>query len=122
MAYFSLLNIIDGRRTHGLTENDPEAAMPQIEGILEIAQKYDAIHKVKAAFDSLLIKYVQNRTLWRAIAKAPVRCLKISIALKSRIICDEAFKDVVGESASLNHGCPGPGLPEAVLANRCTES
>lgn len=113
-AYDSFLRIITQRPSCGLPEDDPKAAIPQIEAIVKLAQKYNAIDKVKNTFNALFLGYVQDRSLWPAIAGTLVKCINISIALESRLIFDEAFKHLVGKSANYEVPIEYPGLPEKV--------
>lgn len=100
-AYDSFLRMIaDKKRTYGLHKTDFTMALPQIEGIIRIAQLYHAMEEVRTAFSSLLVGYVEHHTLYLTIAKEPVRCLNVGIALQSRLVYDEAFKHLVGNAAN----------------------
>jgi len=112
----SLLRIIARVRAHGVSKTEPAAALPQVEGIISIAQKYEVIHEVQGAFDSLFFGYIGSGKFWKPIAQAPVRYLKIGIALKTLTVYEEAFKHLVGSSASFKAGKRFDDLPDAVQA------
>jgi hypothetical protein len=54
----SLLRIITRVRAHGVSKTEPATALPQIEGIIRIAQQYNVIHEVQSDFDSLFFGYM----------------------------------------------------------------
>lgn len=112
----SLLRIITRVRAHGVSKTEPAAALPQIEGIISIAQKCEVIHEVQGAFESLFFGYVGSGKFWELIAQAPVGYLKIGIALKNLTVYDEAFKHLVGSSANSKAGKQFDGLPDEVQA------
>jgi hypothetical protein len=112
----SLLRIITRVRAHGVSKTEPATALPQIEGIIRIAQKYDVIHAVQSDFDSLFFGYVGSGKFWELIAQEPVRCLKIGIALKNLPVYEEAFKHLVGIGANSKTGVHLDGLPDEIQA------
>lgn len=115
-AYDIFFRIIAGKKVPGLPKRDFSAALPQIESIVSIAQKYEAVHMVQNVFASLLVGYVENHTLYSTVAKEPVRCANVGGALKSRLVFDEAFKHLVGSSANFRIGEPYDGLSTDVQA------
>lgn len=115
-AYNSFFRIIAGKKVPGLPKRDFSAALPQIESIVSIAQKYEAVHVVQNVFASLLVGYVENHTLYSTVAKEPVRCANVGDALKSRLVYDEAFKHLVGSNANFRTGKPYDGLSTDVQA------
>jgi hypothetical protein len=112
----SLLRIITRVRPHGVSKTEPATALPQIEGIIRIAQKYDVIHAVQSDFDSLFFGYVGSGKFWELIAQEPVRCLKIGIALKNLPVYEEAFKHLVGIGANSKTGVHFAGLDVEIQA------
>lgn len=102
-AYESFFRIIAGKK-HGISKSDPSTALPQIQGVVQIAQKYSAIGAVESSFMSLLIGYVENHTLYSTIEKWPSHCLNLGVALKSRLVYEEAFKHLVGYNANFRDG------------------
>lgn len=114
-AYKSFFCIITGEK-HGISKHDLETALPQMQGVVEIARRYGVIDAVKNTFTRLLLGYVENRTLYSTISKWPAHCLNLGIALESRLVYDEAFKHLVGESANFKDGKPFPDLPDDVQA------
>lgn len=114
-AYESLFRMIAGKK-HGISRYDLSAALPHIVGIIEIAQKYNTIDVVQSTFVCLLMGYVEHHTLYSTIAKWPAECLNIGVALKSRLVYDEAFKHLVGSGANFKEAKPVPGLSDEVQA------
>jgi len=112
----SLLRIITRVRPHGVSKTEPATALPQIEGIIRIAQKYDVIHAVQSDFDSLFFGYVGSGKFWELIAQEHVRCLKIGIALKDLPVYEEAFKRLVGIGANSKTGVHFAGLDGEIQA------
>lgn len=115
-AMHSFLQIITGNGFYGLSKMGPEAAMPQIEGIITIAEKYEAIEAVLNDFERLFFQYVGHRKLWEAIAKDPIRYIKVGIALKISSVYEEAFTHLVGSAANFKIGQPYHDLPDVVQA------
>ena len=116
-AYGSLLrSIIKRQRAHGVSRKDFATALPQIEGIIGIAQRYTLVHQVQSDFDSLFLGYIGSGNFWESIAQEPVRCLEIGIALKNLPVYEEAFKHLVGMSANLKTAKRFGGLPDDVQA------
>jgi len=70
----------------------------------------------KNAFSSLLVGYVEHHTLFSTIGRYPAQCLNVGIALKSRLVYDEAFKHLVGQSANFKNGKSFDGLSDSVQA------
>jgi hypothetical protein len=114
-AYENFFRMIAGKKDR-VPKSDLSTALPQIQGIVQIAEKLDAIPSVRGAFDSLFYGYVGKDTFWKSIAAEPVHCIKIAIALQNRPVYEEAFKHIVGCSSSLKHGKTVPGLPDDVQA------
>jgi hypothetical protein len=112
----SLLRTITRVRAHGLSKTEPATALPQIEGIIRIAKKYDVIHAVQSDFDSLFFGYVGSGKFWELIAQEHVRCLKIGIALKNLPVYEEAFKHLVGIGANSKTGVHFAGLDGEIQA------
>jgi hypothetical protein len=112
----SLLRIITRVRPHGVSKTEPATALPQIEGIIRIAQKYDVIHAVQSDFDSLFLGYVGSGKFWELIAQEHVRCPKIGIALKNLPVYEEAFKHLVGIGANSKTGVHFAGLDGEIQA------
>lgn len=73
-----------------------DVALPRIEAILSIAQYLDALPAVKNAFNSQILTYISNQTLYPAIAKEAASWLLIGASLHSDIIYKEAFRHVAG--------------------------
>lgn len=115
-AMHSFLQIIANNGAPGLLRMGPEAAMPQIEGIITIAEKYEAIDAVLIDFERLFFKYVGHRKFWEAIAKDPIRYIKVGIALKISTVYEEAFEHLVGSAANFRYGQPYDDLPDVVQA------
>lgn len=115
-AYESFFRIIAGKRAHGLPRNDPASALPQIEGIIKIAQEYAAIGAVQIPLHGLFFDYVGSGTFWELLAKEPVRFIKVGIALENLHVYEEAFKHLVGMSSSFKAGRKFAGLPDDVQA------
>lgn len=115
-AYESFFRIIAGSKKNGITKHDLETALPQIQGVVGIAQSLGAINTVKSTFTDLLLEYVRNHTLYSTISKWPAHCLNLGTALESRLVYDEAFKHLVGEGANFKGGKPFPDLPDNVQA------
>lgn len=115
-AYESFFRIIAGKRVQGLSKSDPAAALPNIEGIVQIAERYTAVHAVQGVFDSLFFEYVGNGTFWELIEKEPARCMNIAIILQKQHVYEEAFKHLVGRSANYEAGLQFGNLPNDVLA------
>jgi hypothetical protein len=99
-----------------VSRKDFAAALPQIEGIVSVAQKYGLAREVQSDFDSHFLGYVGSGKFWELIARLPVRCLKIGIALKNMPVYQEAFKHLVGISANSKAGTIFEGLPDDVQA------
>lgn len=114
-AYESFFRMIAGKK-HGIPKSDLSTALPHIQGVVEIAQKLDAIFPVKGAFDSLFYGYVGKDTLWKSTATEHVPCMKIAIALENLPVYEEAFKHIVGSSSNFKHGKTVDGLPDDVQA------
>ena len=114
-AYESFFRMIAGKK-HGISKHDLSTALPQVQGVVQIAQNYNAIGAVASTFTSLLLGYVEHHTLYSTIGKWPAHCLNLGIALKSRLVYDEAFKHLVGDGANFKDGKPSPGLPDNVQA------
>ena len=113
----SLLRSVFARqRAHGVSRKNLAAALPQIEGIVSIAQQYGLAHEIQSDFDSLFLEYIGNGRFWELIAQQPVRCLKIGIALKKLPVYEEAFKHLVGISANSKAGTHFDGLPDDIQA------
>jgi hypothetical protein len=113
----SLIRSVFARQhAHGVSGKNLAVALPQIEGILSIAQKYGLAGHVQSDFDSLFLDCVGNGNFWELIAQEPVRCLKIGIALKKLPVYEEAFKHLVGMSANSKAGQHFDGLPDDVQA------
>ena len=112
-AYESFFCMVTGKK-HGISKSDLSTALPQIQGVVEIAQKHDAIHAVQGAFDSLFFGYVGKDTFWKSISKETVSCIKIAIVLQNRTVYDEAFKHLVGNGASFKNGIESDGVPDDV--------
>ena len=112
-----LRSIINRQRAHGVSKKDLAAALPQIEGIVSIAQKHGLAHEVHGDFDSLFLEYIGNDSFWELIAKEPVRCLRIGMALRNLPVYEEAFKHLVGMSANSKAGKRFRGLPDEIQAN-----
>ena len=107
-----------------MSKNDLTLALPQIEGIVTIAQEFGLAHLVQGDFDSLFLSYVGTGKFWELIARMPVRCLKIGIALKNLPVYEEAFKHLVGSSANFKTGKHFDGLSsdiQAVIHRRSRE-
>jgi hypothetical protein len=122
-AYETFFHIIMNKRNQ-LSKTDLATSLPQIESIIDIAQKYDAIRTVQNAFTSLLLGYIEHDTLYPTIASEPERCLKVGIALQSRLVYDEAFKHLVGKSANFKAGMLYAGLcfdVQAIVRRRSQE-
>lgn len=115
-SYESFFRVIAGSKKNGISKQDLSTALPQIQGVVEIAQKLDAIPPVRGAFDSLFYGYVGKDTFWKSIAAEPVACLKIAIALQNLPVYEEAFKHIVGSNSNFEHGKPEHGLPDDVQA------
>lgn len=116
-AYDSFLRmIVDNRKNYGLSKSDFATALPHIQVIIKIAERYQAVHVVQNAFSSLLVGYVEHHTLYSTIGKWPARCLMVGVALKSRLVYDEAFKHLVGSSASFKNGKTFDDLSDDVQA------
>lgn len=113
-AYESFLRIIAGKKHHGISKDDLSVALPQIQGVVQVAQRYSADEAVESTFTSLLLGYVEKSTLFSTIGKWPAHCLNLGIALKSRLVYDEAFKHLVGNGASFKDGKVVPGLSDHV--------
>jgi hypothetical protein len=109
-AYEAFLRMLAGKK-HGIPRSDLSKALPQIQGVVEIAQKYDAIPAVQGAFDSLFFGYVGKDTFWTS-----VRCIKIAIALQNKPVYEEAFKHIVGSNASFKDRGEFSNLPDDVQA------
>ena len=73
-------------------------------------EKYSATGAVENTFTSILLLCVQKHTLYSTIAKWPAHCLNLGIALKSRLVYDEAFKHLVGDGANSKEGKAFLGL------------
>jgi hypothetical protein len=55
----SLLRSVFARqRARGVSRKDLAAALPQIEGIVSIAQQYGLAHEIQSDFDSLFLEYI----------------------------------------------------------------
>lgn len=115
-AYDSFFRLIAGKSAHGVPKRDFNTALPQIESIISIAKKYDVVHVVQNAFSSLLVGYVEHHTLYSTIAREPIRCLNIGVALQCRLVYDEAFKHLVGSNANFRTGKPYDGLSMDIQA------
>lgn len=113
-AYESFFRIIAGKKLHGISKDDLSVALPQIQGVVQVAQRYSAIEAVESTFTSLLLRYVEKSTLFSTIGKWPAHCLNLGIALESRLVYDEAFKHLVGDGASFKDGKLVPGLSDHV--------
>jgi hypothetical protein len=111
-----LRSIIARQRAHGVSRKDLAAALPQIEAIVSIAQEYGLAHEVQGDFDSLFLEYIGNGSFWELIAKEPIRCLKLGIALKNLPVYEEAFKHLVGIGANSKASTHFPGLPDETQA------
>lgn len=114
-AYESFFRIIAGKK-HGISKSDLSTALPQIQGVVQIAQKYSAIHAVESTFVGLLLGYVEHHTLYSTIEKWPAHCLNLGVALKSRLVYDEAFKHLVGYSANFKDRKVFPDLSDDIQA------
>jgi hypothetical protein len=112
-AYERFFRMVAGKK-YGISKQDLEIALPHIQGVVQVAQRYGAVDAVKSTFTDLLLGYVENRTLYSTISKWPAHCLNIGIALENRLVYDEAFKHLVGESANFKEGKPFPDLPDDV--------
>ena len=111
-----LRSIITRNRAHGVSRKDLAAALSQIEGVVSIAQRYGLAHEIQSEFDSLFLGYVGNGKFWELIAREPVRCLKIGIALQKLPVYEEAFKHLVGISSNSKTGVHFEGLPDEIQA------
>jgi hypothetical protein len=110
-AYECFFRIIAGEdESAQLSWEDFAAALPQIESIIRVAEKYDAVHQMRKPLTGLLVGYIEEDTLYSTIANEPVRCLNVGVALQSRLIYDEAFKHLVGIAANFEDGRPFDGL------------
>jgi hypothetical protein len=110
-AYESFFCIIAGEdESAQFSREDFAAALPQIESIIRVAEKYDAVHQMRKPLTGLLVGYIEVDTLYSTIANDPVRCLNVGVALQSRLIYDEAFKHLVGIAANFEDGRPFDGL------------
>lgn len=112
-AYESFFCMVAGKKD-GISKSDLSTALPQIQGVVEIAQKHNAIHAVQGAFGSLFFDYVGKDTFWKSISKETVSWIKIAIALRNRPVYDEAFKHLVGNGASFRNGIELDGVPDDV--------
>lgn len=122
-AYENFFRVIAGKK-HGISKNDLSTALPQIHGVTEIAQKYSTIDAIQSTFIGLLLGYVENHTLYSTIAKWSAHCLNLGIALKSRLVYDEALKHLVGYGANYKDGKVVPELSgdvQAIVQRRSSE-
>jgi hypothetical protein len=115
-AYESFFRILAGSKKNGIPKHDLSAALPQIQGVVDIALRHDAVHAVQSTFDSLFLGYVGKDTFWKSISEESVACIKIAVALRNRTVYDEAFKHLVGHGASFKHGIELDGVPDDVKA------
>ncbi|KAK4543148.1 hypothetical protein LTR36_005926 [Oleoguttula mirabilis] len=96
--------------------NNATSALPLLEGVLVIAERYECILTVGSAFKSLSNDWISNRTLYAAIAAESARWLTLAVKLESDLVYKEAFVHLVGQhpifaSRSVDR------IPEHVMAS-----
>ncbi|KAK3632316.1 hypothetical protein LTR56_016449 [Elasticomyces elasticus] len=99
-AYDSLLRLLKPSgsitaRNCGLPSK-AEAALPELEAIVTIAEYYDCTPIIRSAFMSMASEWLTNRTLYPAIAKDPSAWLVLAVKLQSKLAYNEAIVHVIG--------------------------
>ncbi|KAK4899242.1 hypothetical protein LTR27_003474 [Elasticomyces elasticus] len=99
-AYDSLIRLLKPSgsitaRSCGLPAR-AEAALPELEAIVTIAEYYDCTPIIRSAFMSMASEWLTNRTLYPAIAKEPSAWLVLAVKLQSKLAYNEAIVHVIG--------------------------
>lgn len=106
-----------GPRTKRLFfSEDASEALIQVSAVIAIATKYDALYAISSMFQTDLIKWIGNNTLYSAIAEQPCAWLKVGLAMEEQITFQESFVHLVGDWNSYESMVAETGLPERVLA------
>ena len=95
-TFFSIIAGMPQRRINNSLTEHAEPALPQIEGIVTIAQYLNALPVLDNTFNSLLLSFISNQSLWTAIAKEAASWLLIGIAMKNSSVYEEALRHVIG--------------------------
>ncbi|KAK5121990.1 hypothetical protein LTR85_004562 [Meristemomyces frigidus] len=90
-------------------------ALPLLEGVVAIAERYDCVQTVGPAFKSLSSDWISNRTLYAAVAGEPARWLALAVKLESDLVYKEAFVHMAGQHP--NFARPVDRVPEHVMAS-----
>ena len=111
-AYDSFLRLIVTNKAFGINQQNFEAALPQIMGVVAIAKQLGAISSVRDEIELPFIRYIGSHTFWETIAKHPLQRIAIAVTLRNSVLYEEALKHLVGSSADYKAGIPYPNLPD----------
>lgn len=98
-AWTAALMMITGvSRTKILSRlsQDAQPLLPQIQGVIAIAEQYDALSTLEDPLERLIKDLMEKRTLWPSIADRPVAWLMIGLAVKDKMIYKEALTHLIG--------------------------
>lgn len=76
--------------------NDAKSALPQIEGLIDIAKLYHAMPAITTSLTLVVHKYTGNSTLYRSIAAEAASWLLIGKEIEDEVVFKEAFCHVAG--------------------------
>ena len=99
-AYKTLIDAINvaALRTSNRSVFDSCAskARTHITAVISLAEHYQALAALRDAFRTSVLKWINNRSLHKAIAEEPVDWLKIGATMQNTNTFDEAFMHCVG--------------------------
>ncbi|KAK4961050.1 hypothetical protein LTR10_001539 [Elasticomyces elasticus] len=85
-----------------------EAALPELEAVVTIAEFYDCSYVVRSAFMSIAMEWLQDRHNFHpAIAKSPSKWLVLAVKLQNTLVYNEAIVHVIGRFPNVDlNGVP----------------
>lgn len=113
---FAIIAEVPPSRIFKMLSKDGKPLLPQIDGVITIAKKYEVLKKLNAAFCPLLMGYITNQSLWGAVADKSASWLMIGMATKNEMVYQEAFKHLCGSYPARQGDMNAAGVPEDVVA------
>ena len=95
-AYETFLSIVTGTTQRRRFDKDASLALPQIAGVVSIANRYNAVSALENTFNGLLLQYINNKSLFPSIATHADSWLVIGLIMKNSNVFEEAFPHLAG--------------------------
>ena len=117
-AYRSFFSVITGTSHHRIFGDDATDALPLIESVIAIARSLCAVPSLEKTFNKMLLYYIDNKTLWAAIAEEAASWLLIALAVEgdSALAYKEALRHLAGLFPTWPWATPQKEIPQNVMA------